>query len=283
MSTWESALLKRPPAVQAAVRAATAALEEHSAFSHYVLRNLTCDRFLSQAAADDFIDLLFKYRTAPDLKAFRREYIHVCHAHALCGGEIGLKPYPAKIGRAIEKAQFVAQVVTANGVSRRKIERLLQDLENDTLTPTNAKIIATLLMSRWAVWVTWDRSSNGRDQPFAALRRKSSYDLRNALGLPVNVVAMRKLPMLVFEYNSGHAGTLFRPTTADAAEYLRFCVRSPPPPPDSEWYGLTVPWQDDPYGKSDYDGLYPPKMPEALHGSSVFPPGVRCETYYFGA
>jgi len=280
-SAWDTALKSRSRRVRAKIRTTIAKCEESGAFGNFTIRNLLHDRFLSNSAANDFVDLFISFSNASDFSSLKSAFIQLCRSHALCGGEIGLKPYPKRIGRAIDKSRFINILVTANAITRSRAERLMQDLEKGTLTGTRRILLASLYMSEFGVWISWDRESNGEDPPFAFLRSKDAYELRNALGLPIDRAVLRRQPLLTFEYSGRAAGMLYRPTTADAADFLRFSVRQPPPPPESDWYGLTVPWQDDPHDKLQASkGLYPPKRPEALHGKIKFPQPITCETLY---
>ncbi|MEA3008584.1 MAG: hypothetical protein QOJ91_276 [Sphingomonadales bacterium] len=254
--------------------------EESGAFGHYTMRNLRADRFLSDAAAEDFSTVLLGHYATNDPDALRVDYLKTCYSHGLCGGEVGLAPYPLLLGRACDRSAFYNMMVRVNGVSRLTVERLLRDLERGRLTPTRQRTLRSMKMSAYPVWITWDRPSGGMNPPFSFLRSNSSYDLRCALGLPIDASVVSRRPVITFEYKSVYVSYLFRPTTADAASFTRFAVRQPPPPPDSDWFGLTVPWQDDPDNRLGGKSGYPPKLPEALHEPIRFPPDVKCETYY---
>ena len=238
------------------------------------------DRFLSLDAANAFIDLFASVEIPKDLAKLQEAFLKVCHSYSLCGGEIQLIPYPDRLGRAADKSSFLLSIVSANSIMRSRIEYLLQRLESGTLSRTNQREISSLFMSMFAAWVTWDKESNGAESPFAFLKKKSSYDVRNALGLPIDRNVLSRAPIVIFEYSSINVDKLYRPTTADAAAYPRFAVRSPPPPEDSDWYGLTMPWQDNPHDDPHTDSNYPPRRPEALHHRIKFPAVLKCEVLY---
>jgi len=282
LSAWEKVLSTYTGINPNQVTEAAALFEETGAFGSNVIRNLLNDRFLSDIAAKEFIDLFLRYPSASsDLPAFKKDFIKLCLDNSLCGGEIGLRPYPKRIGRAHEKSAFIHNISTSNSEPAPRIQRMLAKLEKGTLNSSQRSALSALKINEDGAWVTWDLTSSGDEHPFKFSTDKCAYDVRCALGLPITNSMMHNRPLLVIDYLSHSVGTLYRPTTADAAAHLRFEVRQPPPPPESDWYGLTVPWQDDPKGKRPSDfGLFPPKMPEALHDKLNFPDPIGCETYH---
>jgi len=184
------------------------------------------------------------------------------------------------LGRAVDRARFLNAVSTANGVTRYKLRRLLGKLKNGDLKPSEKIELSSYMMSEYGAWVTWDLESDGINPPFSFLSTDSPLQLREALGLDINDAAIHNLPMVAFAYESETVGTIHKPTTADAASGLRFRVRSPPPPAERDWYGLTVPWEENPRATSSSDErLFPPKRPEALHSPARFPVDVSCRFY----
>lgn len=283
VSVWNIRLALRAPAERDAISLTVAQYKDLGSLPNYTIGNLIKDRFLSDAAVDDFLDIFIDLSRTGDVASFRGEYIDRCHRHVLCGGEVGMKPYPQRLGRAADRAAYLQNLIKANGVTLATADELLTNLEEGVLTPVQRQLLLTLHMSEFGAWVTWDQDSKGAEPPFAFLRERVGYDLRNAMGLPIDDGVINHLPMVILEYRARNVAKLYRPTTADAAEFTRFVVRDPPPPEDSDWFGLTVPWQDDPDGKFvGGDVGYPPKRPEAVHARITFPADAACETLKHG-
>lgn len=276
--TWIRALKTLRRSQQKAVNEVFHWCEERGAFGGHVLRNLKNDRFLRLSVAKKLVDLFLRLDPRTDIKAFQSEFFKICRNNVLNGGEIKLRPNPPRIGRAADYDSHVAAISRINGRPLSMVERLLMKLEASSLISSERAELARMAMSGYAVWITWDRDTNGNASPFAFLKDDCAYDLRRALGLEISSSAIANRRVITYTYSSGDVRKLIRPTVADAGTHLRFQPREGPPPKEADWYGLTLPWPDDPLGKhSDEDGTYPPKCPEALHERINFPLSLTCQ------
>src|SRR4051812_6363347 len=103
-TAWRRALAGYSRAETRKIRKTAKVFEESGALGHYTMRNLDSDRFLGDAAARDFSNLFLKSADIVDIDAIKTDFIQICRSHGLCGGEIGLKPYPVVLGRAADKS-----------------------------------------------------------------------------------------------------------------------------------------------------------------------------------
>jgi hypothetical protein len=192
----------------------------------------------------------------------RGEYRSACYRNVKKGGAVRA-PQPVLLGRAVEKESFVVALYEMHGpigsgsgyfpsldAVRDFVLRLLS---GDKLSSRECD----LLMSKYAVWVTWDRSDSSSD-PFSF--SASATEIRACLGLD-SLIKRKGEPLLLLVYEKSAKVELLRATVADAVLYKYY----EPPPIGFDAYGLTKPWSED-----FTPGFRPYSLPEAIHGSESF-------------
>lgn len=270
MGAWELSL--------ATFSSAEAAEIEKNAISfattqsgRYIADNLNKEHFLDVSAMREIQALFLVSHPGASLSRLN-EYKTTCIRHVLKGGPVRLSAPPVKIGRAVEEKSLVDAIFYSSGrrIPRRALSAIITRLVSGSATSTDLSVIASLHMSQWAVWITWDEVSNGVGDPFNFSKPACADTIRASLGLSMNGIGQR---IILLVYPSARTAAMYRPTCADAGLFLRF----KPPPLDKDDFGLTKPWEEMPRelkkpGRPRVN-RFPPR-PEALHEKIQFPPDL---------
>lgn len=239
-------------------------LEEWSKTFPYgqrVTRNIYRESFLPDTCFECLFEkILEKY--AEPIKKLEAGYRIECFRHTLMGDIISFVIKPSVFGCAVESKAF--ELVLFKNPNFKPLLPTMKDVKEfisflksgKDLKKSRYASLGKMKLKPFSVWSTWD-DDNPLSDPFSYANTNDADEIRANMGL-TKIGKSREL--LLFTYMVPDSTKIRKATIADAGLYQYF-----EPPLETQKYGYTINWHDEPRFKKKKYSLK--ARPECIHDS----------------